>query len=174
MKKLAQLIVILAAGTGLFLAGLYAPDSVREFLGLESEEASSQSSLGAPAESSVGETEIDAAGEEAADQYAPMLVDLDVLQATFIPPEDSQWGVLVRKYVSEPRAAALVDDLSALNVRSETFRVEDANDMTWYIVVAGPYAESTEAEDLRIRLTSALGVDFRPSIVVFPAEPPGD
>ena len=172
LKKFVLPVLVLLATGGAFFAGVTAPDSLRTWFdfGQENEPTSSAGAEDAAESEVVSEDAAD--GTSALLDDEPPLADFDAMQSVSHPPEDSQWGVLVRRYATALPTSGLVSTLDERGVDSQTFRVKDENEKTWFAIIAGPYPERSQADRQRIRMNGWLGADFRPTLVIFPPPPP--
>ncbi len=164
--KLSTVVILILLGALLYVAGVLAPDSVRQ-------EVESRvrrvipSDIVAPELSNLKMPDFSAAPKKTALPEGTISADQLLLSGT--STDDTRYAVQAGAFADTQHAEALAKRLRDMQYPIRMLSIVDGRNAHWIIVAAGSYTSANDARKIRAALSSQLGVPSM-SVIQLPPE----
>ncbi|GAA5787220.1 hypothetical protein GCM10007860_21430 [Chitiniphilus shinanonensis] len=170
-------VLVLLFGTLLFLAGVFAPASVRGSLGrgaTDTLQAVSRLPLGdrltaglLPAKPAAKQ----ATASAPADASAPPAIPAEQIVLPAIPPAKAEYALQATQRADYREAQELVTQAQAEKLPASVITIAEDDGQHWYVVAIGKYASVEDARSGRVRVAQRLNLTGGLPVILLPAPP---
>ena len=164
IAKLGFILLVVAFGIGMFVAGTLAPASLRDQISATTRQLAGQ---GTAAQTTASPPAAKAAADDKKEKPIPYQ---SLLLHTPLP-DKAKYALQVGMFSDPTAANRMSEQLTKLGYTASIIDVVDNDQQTWHVVASGSFDNIADIEAPRIRLAQALGLSQAPSTILLPPPP---